>query len=239
MDALSTIPLFLERYDQANGLVSLRLLRLFRVFQLLRMGQCKWKKSHLLSTIMSKWLFELTLLYLHIFKPFCLLILQNSICCPQDNVTFLCLTNVMAKSLLCLKLLVIVLVFGAAFFGSMLYWLEKGGRICCDQYLSLDNFFPLLPFWPQFTDPNRNLLAMFLFAPTLFARLRSCKGDWKYTELTDPPSFAYVRSGIDGVSEEISPFPSIPSTFWWFMVTATTVGYGGMFAQLSQLSYNV
>mmetsp|Transcript_23831 Transcript_23831/g.35572 ORF Transcript_23831/g.35572 Transcript_23831/m.35572 type:complete len:244 (-) Transcript_23831:320-1051(-) len=86
------------------------------------------------------------------------------------------LTNVLVKSILSFNLLIIVLLFGAAFFGSMIYWLEKG--------------------------------------------------EWKYSDYTDPPSFMYVRIGVDGITEEPSPFTSIPASFWWFIVTATTVGYG-------------
>jgi hypothetical protein len=83
---------------------------------------------------------------------------------------FLSLTNVLHKSLQYLRLLVLVLVFGAAFFGSILYWLEQG--------------------------------------------------TWKYWEETK--NWQYVRMSVDGVHEEISPFTSIPKSFWWFIVTATT-----------------
>jgi hypothetical protein len=129
IDALAIWPYFFETLP--NGLVSLRLLRLFRVFQLVRLG--------------------------------------------QYNVMFLSLTNVLQKSLEYLRLLILVLLFGAAFFGSMLYWLEQG--------------------------------------------------TWKYWEPTG--DFQYIRLSVDGVNEEISPFRSIPTAFWWFIVTATTVGYGG------------
>lgn len=44
----------------------------------------------------------------------------------QYNSSFMSLTNVLFKSVLYLKLLIIVLMFGAAFFGSIVYWLEKG-----------------------------------------------------------------------------------------------------------------
>ena len=117
----------MELAFQTNGLMSLRLLRLFRVMQLVRLG--------------------------------------------QYNKTFMSLTTVLSESLIYLKLLLGVLLFAAAFFGSMIYWLEKG--------------------------------------------------DWKYWPETK--SYQFIRLNPQGI-EEISPYKSIPDTFWWFFVTATTVG---------------
>jgi len=130
LDALAIFPFYLEALDNTNGLMSLRLLRLFRVFTLLRLG--------------------------------------------QYNTTFLSLTNVLMQSVPYLKLLVVVLIFGSALFGSLMYWLEKG--------------------------------------------------KWQYH--ADSGIYRFVRIGLDGITEEPSPFTSIPAAFWWFMVTATTVGYG-------------
>ena len=129
MDALAIFPYFLENIPHI--FVSLRLLKSFRIFQLIRLG--------------------------------------------QYNELFLSLTNVMAKSLNYLRLLVLILAFGSALFGSLIYWVERG--------------------------------------------------TWQYHEKSQ--QFLFVRIGADGVSEEPSPFRSIPEAFWWFMVTATTVGYGG------------
>jgi hypothetical protein len=62
----------------------------------------------------------LSLRLLRLFRVFQLLRLG------QFNETFLNLLEVMGKSLLYLRILAIVLIFASAFFGSMLYWLEKG-----------------------------------------------------------------------------------------------------------------
>mmetsp|Transcript_29092 Transcript_29092/g.43974 ORF Transcript_29092/g.43974 Transcript_29092/m.43974 type:complete len:353 (-) Transcript_29092:83-1141(-) len=93
------------------------------------------------------------------------------------NTTFSVLKRVLTRAVPYFKLLLIVLFFGAAFFGSMIYWLEKG--------------------------------------------------HWTYNE--DAGEFMYMRSTVDGTGEEPSPFGSIPASFWWFMVTATTVGYGDVY----------
>lgn len=97
----------------------------------------------------------------------------------QYNSTFCALVNVLGAAISSLNILVIVLIFSAAFFGSIIYWLERGS--------------------------------------------------WMYTELMDPPGFAHVREASDGLTHELSPFRSIPSSCWWFMVTATTVGYGDIY----------
>lgn len=134
LDFLAIFPYYMERFgSNVKGLLSLRLLRLFRVFQLVRLG--------------------------------------------QFNDTFRSLQNVLLSSIPYLRLLLVVLMFGSAFFGSMLYWLEKG--------------------------------------------------EWKYWEETG--DFKFIRLSVDGVTEEITPFTDIPQSFWWFMVTATTVGYGDMY----------
>jgi hypothetical protein len=44
--------------------------------------------------------------------------------------------------------------------------------------------------------------------------------------LGEHPRGVFVRPTADGRDWEVSPFRSIPFTFWWFFTTTTTVGYG-------------
>ena len=135
IDALATFPYYLEKINSLKVFVSMRILRLFRVFQLVRLG--------------------------------------------QYNITFCALVNVFTKSITHLYILCMALVFSAGIFGYLIFWFEKG--------------------------------------------------EWEYTDLLDPPGYAFVRISIDGVTKELSPFKSIPDSFWWFIVTATTTGYGDIY----------
>jgi hypothetical protein len=123
------------------------------------------------SAIVSLFAFQISLRLLRLFRIFQLVRLG------QYNAMFRTLTNVLVKSLNYLRLLILILAFGGALFGSMIYWLEKG--------------------------------------------------TWSYHEASG--KYLFVRIAADGVTEEPSPFTSIPASFWWFMVTATTVGYGGKY----------
>ncbi len=77
LDALAVWPYYIEAYD-IPGLISLRLLRLFRVFQVIRLG--------------------------------------------SYNGMFVSLMKVMYKSIEFIRLLIVLLFFGATIFGSLMFW---------------------------------------------------------------------------------------------------------------------
>lgn len=107
LDFCACVPHYLESIA-IESLVPLRLLRLFRILMLLRLGR-----------------------YNSMMKT---------------------LTNVLTKAVEYLKILILFIMFGGVLFGSVVYWLERGR--------------------------------------------------WKYYEPTD--SYHFVRTGVDGVTEEIS-----------------------------------
>ncbi|CAB9499526.1 gated channel subfamily B member [Seminavis robusta] len=83
----------------------------------------------------------------------------------------------------------------------------------------------------------RVLFVVLLFGAALFGSLMYWleRGIWQYHEESD--SYRFMRVGVDGATVEPSPFTSIPAACWWFMVTATTVGYGDMYPTTTSGKY--
>jgi hypothetical protein len=49
-----------------------------------------------------------------------------------------------------------------------------------------------------------------------------------YTVNAEYPGGVWLRKGIDGYHFEVSPYDSIPTTFYWVVVTMCTVGFGDL-----------
>jgi len=68
------------------------------------------------------------------------------------------------------------------------------------------------------------LLAMVLFGSIVYF---AESGDWIVD--TDHPGGYYRRLSFNQIDTEASPFRSIAASFWWVIVTVTTVGYGDFY----------
>lgn len=115
-------------------------------------------------------------------------------------------TNAMANSVDALQLFALLLTLVLVVFSSGIYYTERGDWVDCD-----DN--PVCP---------SDWTAQFGPSGTISQSNTSCICDRYYRKNT-------LVGGTDKIEQYPSPFQSIPQSFWWCIVTLTTVGYGDMY----------
>jgi voltage-gated potassium channel len=97
---------------------------------------------------------------------------------------------------------------------------DPKAQMCADLFINviLDALPALMTLFFMTT-----LMCILFAACIVFAE----SSEYSVTKFKDSyPTGVYIRPSADGFFEEPSPFSSIPYAFWWFFVTATTVGYG-------------